>query len=150
MLEFIKSLSGLLTPLIAIITTYIAIQQYRLSKFKIRHDLYDRRSIVYKGVMEFLSNISRFSQNADEASTKLLRDASESNFLFKPEVSEYIESLYMKGTELWAINEELKDTSEDPDDRKLNRKKKAEIVKWFHGQYEITRKMFKPYLTMDS
>ena len=135
--EFIKSLSGFLTPIIAIVTAYIAVQQYRLSKFKVRQEMYDRRSKVYKAVMEYLSNISMFNEPADELSTKLIRETSEAFFLFKPEIKQHIESLYNKGIDLWAIKEELKDTTQDPEELKKSRKAVSEIVKWFRQQYEV-------------
>ncbi len=37
-MSFIQILAALLTPMIAIVTTYIAIQQYRGGTLKLRHD----------------------------------------------------------------------------------------------------------------
>ncbi len=41
--DYVDVLSALLTPFIAIITTYIAYQNYRNAKLKLRHELYDKR-----------------------------------------------------------------------------------------------------------
>ena len=40
-------LSALLTPTIAIITTYIAYEQWRTNRNKLKLDLFDRRFAVY-------------------------------------------------------------------------------------------------------
>src|SRR4051812_16672252 len=53
-MTLVQVLAALLTPLIAVITTYIAIQQYRTQKLKLRHELYDRRFQVYKQTLEFI------------------------------------------------------------------------------------------------
>ena len=47
----------LLTPLIAIIAIYIAYQQYKVNKHRFTHELYEKRIIVFKAVMKFISKI---------------------------------------------------------------------------------------------
>ena len=49
----------MLTPMIAIVTVYIAWQQWRLNKRKLNLDLYDRRLKVYEEVKQILSIIIR-------------------------------------------------------------------------------------------
>ena len=48
-------LQALLTPAIAVLTVVIAVAQYRLSKAKFRHELYERRSAVFKATMKFIA-----------------------------------------------------------------------------------------------
>jgi hypothetical protein len=59
MKPYVELFAALLTPVIAIVMTYIAIQQYRANKIKLRHDLYDRRLLLYNAVAEFLAHIIR-------------------------------------------------------------------------------------------
>jgi len=81
--------SALLTPLIAIVMTYIAIQQYRANQLKLRHDLYDRRLLPYNAVAEFLPHVMR-EGTADRAQlVTLLQKTRESYFLFGKEISDY-------------------------------------------------------------
>ena len=49
--EIVDVCSALLTPLIAVITTYIAYQQYRVSELTLKKELYERRIKIY-GVFE--------------------------------------------------------------------------------------------------
>lgn len=51
-------LQGLLTPMIAIITTYIAVQQYRASMLKMRIDRYDRRLKIYQETHKFITAVT--------------------------------------------------------------------------------------------
>jgi hypothetical protein len=48
-------LQALLTPAIAVLTAVIAVAQYCLAKAKYRHELYERRSAVYKATMKFIT-----------------------------------------------------------------------------------------------
>jgi len=50
----ITILQGLLTPLIAIITTYIAWQQWKGNQLKLKMERYERRLRVYQEVVKML------------------------------------------------------------------------------------------------
>ena len=54
MKPYVDLFAALLTPVIAIIATYIAYQQYRANQLKLRHEPYDRRLLLYNAVAEFL------------------------------------------------------------------------------------------------
>ena len=51
-------LQALLTPAIAVLTVVIAVAQYRLAKAKFRHELYERRSAVYKATMQLIAQVT--------------------------------------------------------------------------------------------
>ncbi|MDD8017953.1 MAG: hypothetical protein PHP42_06240 [Bacteroidota bacterium] len=150
MQDIIQFFSAMLTPVIAIVTVYIAIQQYRLSKFRTRHELFERRSAVYKAVMIFLRETTRLDHNMDESLSHFMGDTADSFFLFKSEINDHIESLYLKGIDLWKINEDLKVTSLKKDERRLLTKKRLELVTWFGEQINITRDKFHKYLALDA
>jgi hypothetical protein len=57
--ENVNALAALLTPFLACIGTYIAWQQYKGNKLKLRHDLYERRFKVYQGLTDLLGFIGR-------------------------------------------------------------------------------------------
>ena len=54
MTEFLQ---GLLTPVIAVVATFIAYQQYRLRKDERERDMYDRRLAVYQKVVSVIHNV---------------------------------------------------------------------------------------------
>jgi hypothetical protein len=66
--DYVDIFSALLTPTIALITTYIAIQQYRRERAKFRHELYDRRLAVFKAASNYLSIATSYTttENFDE------------------------------------------------------------------------------------
>lgn len=100
-------LSGLLTPLIAITTAYIAYQQYRLSQLQFRHELYERRLRVYKAVQSFLSELVREGGTEVPRLYQFYSDASEAVFLFDSSVQAYIDEIYRKGVETVCLRERL-------------------------------------------
>ena len=89
-------LSGLLTPLIAVLTTYIAYQQYRIRRDERSLQLYDRRLAIFNKVISIVDRTfacDRFNhQEAQEWATS----TREADFLFGEEVEEAISYLYEK------------------------------------------------------
>jgi len=58
-IHLIQLLSALLTPVIALVTTYIAIQQYRTSRLKFKLELFEKRYDIYQGVKKFILSAVR-------------------------------------------------------------------------------------------
>lgn len=137
---YIKLFSALLTPMIAITTTYIAIQQYKLQKLKLRREMFDRQLVVYKAVMGYLASIMQSDDSAAETA--------DVHFLFKPDITDFIETLYNKGLDLELKNEELKDPSNSREKKKIAQEK-LEIRKFLGAQFKITKQKFHEYLAVD-
>lgn len=53
--EMLKISQGLLTPVIGIVTTYIAWQQWKTNQNKLNLDRYEKRLQVYKEVIRYIS-----------------------------------------------------------------------------------------------
>ena len=107
--EIADILSALLGPIIAAIVAYIAVQQYKLAKIKVRIALFDRRNKVFETVMGFLSGIVQKANVTNEELHKLLRESRESYILFKEDISVYINELYKKAIRLQFVRGRLDD-----------------------------------------
>jgi hypothetical protein len=94
--KLIQLVSALLTPIIAVVTTYIAIQQYRTSRLKFKLEMFEKRYVIYQGVKNFILSA--------------VREASLSND-FSERVEKYIDELRSKGARLKYLNERLSDQS---------------------------------------
>jgi hypothetical protein len=78
MKPYVDLFAALLTPVIAIVTTYIAIQQYCANQLRLRHDLYDRRLALYNAVAEFIANVMQSgTANRAQLVTLLRKDPGE-------------------------------------------------------------------------
>src|SRR5574341_494685 len=93
----IEILSAALTPIIGIIAVYIAYQQYRTNALKLKHELYDRRLSVYRAIIKLLSVIVTRGTVSHVELLTFISETAESHFLFKEEISKYIEDIYDKG-----------------------------------------------------
>jgi hypothetical protein len=105
----ISIFQGLLTPLIAIIATYIAYQQWQGNKLKLKMERYERRLGVYQEVAKMLKlcangEIREFSVIVDFGAA-----TAEGDFLFGPEIREYINEISIRAAKLRSANVQFKD-----------------------------------------
>jgi hypothetical protein len=147
--EVLKISQGLLTPIIGIIATYIAWQQWKTNQNKLKLDRYERRLQVYKEVVRFIS-IGIRDANYDNNELMTFRSkVSEADFLFGEEISKYIDELHSRAVNLHRWNQEYRDYSqpkpEGYDHGKVVEEEHRELV-WVTSQLEPARNIFKKYL----
>jgi hypothetical protein len=103
----IQLLSSFLTPLIAITAAYIAYQQYRTNKQKLKLDMYEKRFKVYLGLQALLIHILENADVSDEALKYFQISTSESVFIFDKDISDYLNSIRYKSITLRKQNHQL-------------------------------------------
>ncbi len=149
--HWIRLLQGLLTPVIAALATYIAWQQWQTNRQRLNLDRYDRRLRVYEEVRKILSIILRDANASTEDLLKFRTSVSEADFLFGPEVMEYIDQIYKRGLSLRRWNQEYRDhTQEKPpgyDHKKVVEEMHKEL-EWLTGQFEPAKHIFRKYLNV--
>ncbi len=143
--QIIQLSSALLTPLLAIVATYIAVQQWKLERQKWRLELYEQRFETYRAIVEFLSLISQEGNCDIPEAIIFLKRASRNKFLFDAGVQKYIESLYKRAIDLRTISKELK-CSGSQDEQKFLAEKELEQFRWFTSQFDIVDQKFGDYL----
>lgn len=147
--DIIRISTALLTPVIAVVATYIAWQQWQTNKQKLVLDRYDRRLLVYEEVRKILSIIMRDGKANTEDLLKFRTSVSEADFLFGPEITTYIDEIYKRGLSLWRWREEYRDyTQEKPegyDHAKVVEEMHKEL-RWLSEQFEPAKNTFKKYL----
>src|SRR5450759_1555324 len=89
--------SALLTPLIAIIATYIAWQQWRGNELKLRLDRYEKRLRIYQEVVKVIGFLMRDANMKLEDLMAFRANTAEAAFLFGPEITKYIEEIFSRG-----------------------------------------------------
>jgi hypothetical protein len=151
MAEILQIFQGLLTPVIAIVTVYIAYQQWQTNRQKVELDRYDRRLRIYEEVRRILSIILRDAGASIDDLQKFRISVSEADFLFGPEIPEYIDEIYKRGLNLWRRNEEYRGYSQSQikppgyDHDKVVEEMNSELT-WLTGQFEPAKQKFKKYL----
>lgn len=135
--EVAQIFSAIFTALIALITTTIAIQQYIITRRKLRHDLFDRRIAIYDSLMELIRlSIRNDEQLNIDALNKFKADTNQAFFLFDRDVREYLDSVHKKAIELRK--------------RQIKSEDDSDILEWFSMQFDESQEKFAKYLMLKS
>lgn len=147
--EILEVSKGLLTPLIAVVATYIAWQQWKTNEQKLVLDRYDRRLKVYEEVRKILSIILRDAKAGYEDLLEFRTAVSEADFLFGPEIPAYIDEIYKHGVQLQYWSREYRDSNqpvlEGYDHKKVVDGMHVEL-NWLVAQFDPAKEKFKKYL----
>jgi hypothetical protein len=90
---------GFLTPVIAVIATYVAWQQHRTNKLKVKLDIFDRRYAVYEQVSSVLWSIVRSEVTTTEL-FKLHQRKFEAGLLLGKPAEDFLETVYQRGVQI--------------------------------------------------
>lgn len=151
----VEGLSAALTPVIVVVTTYIAYQQWRTNKSRFNYERYDRRLAVYKAVQAFYGEMGDAGTAKYGMAMKFYAATVEAEFLFGDEIREHIDELYKKGMDLASLHEKMYPSSGEPGlpvgkERSMVAEEHGKLLLWFlqDGVAE-TRKKFRKYLRVD-
>ena len=151
-METVAILQALLTPVIAITTTYIAWQQWRTNRQKLNLEKYDRRLRIYQEVVKILQITMRDAKASPDDLLQFRTSVAEADFLFGKEIAMYIDEIYKRGINLWHWSRTYRDsTQEIPegyDHKKVVDEMHKELI-WFTEQIEPAKKKFKKYLDIN-
>jgi hypothetical protein len=148
-LAALEVFKGLLTPLIAIVTAYIAWQQWKTNQRKLQLDLYDRRLRVYQQVISFIATATRDFKPEPQAVIKFHAETAEADFLFGSEIHAYIRELAQRAMKSRAAHLEYRDYTQQPPAGYDHGKVVAEMQthsEWLSEQYEAAPQKFRKYL----
>ena len=149
----LKTMSGLLTLVIAGTAICIAYQQWKTAREKLKLDLFDRRYQVFIGVVDLIGHVNNQGKPPREAFDQFYRAITPVRFLFDGHVCEYVELVRKKAIELRsAITLNAKATADKcetiPHEQLMNAsEKEIELVSWFYGQFEEAGRQFEPALS---
>ncbi len=151
--ESMQILQGLLTPFIACIAVYIAYQQHKTARYRLRLDLYNKRFNVFNSTKSLLGKIVRSGDVTNEELLDFLGSTDEAIFLFKQDISDYLEGLYQKGLTLQRLEKSIHSSDFSKIEVKEQEKildKRGEIFSWFIKQFEVCQQKFGEYLNFEN
>ena len=147
MLEGILNIfRALLAPVIAGVVAYIAYQQHKTNRDKLRFDLYDRRLKVFEGLMVLLWVIFRKGTCNDQERDQFQRATVEGSFLFDKDIANYLDTIHKKTLELGTIRAVLNSLPRG-DKRDQTVEKEKQLFDWFTDQFEVSKEKFARYLS---
>lgn len=149
-MQYVDFAAGLLTPVIAVLATYIAWQQWQTNRLRVKHDLYERRLVIYSALIQFLSVIGRNAQASNAEAAIFLQNTRESCFLFGTDIPDYLNTVYLNWVELCKQETMLEGSHRLPvgEARSKMVDENDELLKWFNDQFDIGREKFAPYMTL--
>lgn len=93
-------LSGLLTPVIAIIATWIAIMQMRTHRYQVRIALFERRMKIFEAIRENLGEITTEGSAMNINWKDFYFAVQQSKFLLSNDLQKYIQEIFEKAREM--------------------------------------------------
>lgn len=108
-MSVISILQGLLTPVIGIITTYIAWQQWKGNQLKLKLDRYERRLRIYQEVVKMLKTCANGEIREFSVIVDFGPATAEADFLFGPEIRQYLDEISTRAAKLRSANVQYKD-----------------------------------------
>jgi hypothetical protein len=142
---YLTGVSALLTPTIAAIAAYIAYQQYQTARTKLRHDLYERRAGILRGVLVALGPVFRDGRVGGDVIPELIRATSEKDVLLDSDLCKYLDDLYRKIVYIYALQLQFQGLPDGRDRTRLV-DEHAELLAWLTEQPIELRQRFLSYL----
>lgn len=142
---WLKLISTLSTLAIGVAAWFLAYQQLKLSKSKLKFDLYEKRLALFKVVRDFASVLA-LQGKAD--SGQLYRETIERYFLFDEDVCAYIDEMYEKAKQVAQTKEELTRPDLTPEEKQLLDKKLVGDLVWFFDQSDKMIQVFSKDLSI--
>ena len=144
--DWVDILSALLTPTIVLLGGYIAWQQSRTNRNRLKLELFDKRYKVYENIRKFIASILISARVEQGQCIEFLRDTKSLGFLFDDKIEKLTKEMYEKASRLHLLNKTAEGRTGDQIQNNLNQRK--EIMEWFAQQLNDIDKVFKKYLKL--
>jgi predicted outer membrane protein len=152
--ETIAAVAAVASALAAACAAYATYRQGQLQGQGLKQDLFDRRFKVYLAVRGFLSGFTASNEDPDDLQSKaiaLLRDTKEAEWLFGPEVQEFIERKLYSAAIAFSTLQRLS-LQVQKQSRMLNEQQRNEFdqrLAWLMvDAHKETHTVFKEYLRL--
>ncbi len=135
--DWAELLSGLMTPLIAVIAVYIAWRQHKTATAALRLDLYERRHKVYRGLMDLFAAVLQEVKITPEVLGKYYADTSEKKFLFDDEIIAFMSEVRDKALDLRRIDRKMtrRPAPKETEMAELSNRE-HDLLTWFSDQLD--------------
>ena len=146
--DWVDYLAALLTPTIAIIGSFVALQQWKTNRARLKHELFDRRYEQFSVVSCFLGSIMSHGRALESEQQKFLSGTRGMRFTFDKEISEYIdETVWHLAMDLECLRAEIEGVPVG-EERSTNVKKQSEIKKQLNKELRELEEKFSKYLQL--
>jgi hypothetical protein len=136
----------ILTVAIGCVTAYIAIQQWRINKNKLRLDLFDRRWSVFEATMRLAEIVITKGDISLEEVHRFAFATKGVEFLFNRELQDYCDDQLHKEALAVHMGKRKIDSLPEGDERDKSTVLWQDRIVWFSDQRKEIQKRFAPFL----
>ena len=144
--SYFSALSALLTPTIAAAAAYIGYRQFQTSRAKLMYDLYERRVLVLRGALAFLSAVRRDGTVKAAEIPALATALSERRYLFEQDLASYLEELQRNAVAIFTKELLFRELIAGSPQRKTLVDQHSELIAWMLEQPAEIERRFETYL----
>jgi hypothetical protein len=128
--------------------TYIAFNQYRMNRDKLRLDLFEKRLEAYEKLQEYFNCLLRDGRVDDKMISILAEARYKSLFLFGNEITEHINEVWDKAIKMRYLNLKLHGSGGLPIGEERNKvcDEESSILQWNIEQQNDSPKRYARYL----
>jgi hypothetical protein len=141
-------LSAMLVPTIALFGVFIAWQQWRTNRARLKSELFDRRYAQFKVVTDFIGSIMASGKCLGEEQRKYLVGTRGMRFAFDKRIAEYVDKhIWAPAIDLECLDSELEGLPVGPE-RAENVRRQRDIKVQLHDELEVLEERFAKYLQL--
>lgn len=150
--QILKVISTLATLTIGVAASALAYRQFKISKAKLRFDLYEKRYALFLKLRMFVSDLA-IGNNNDPQEVQLKagafkRDTIECRFLFDDDVAAYFDLVYSKASELVRAYLDFQRPNLPDDEEEVYRTRLGDLHVWFFNQSDEMFAVFRNDLSI--
>ena len=139
-------LKDLATVVIAGVTLWVVVRQWRTDERRLKHEQYEHRAEVFRFVQVYLSEIIRKGLPDDKDLREWGWRTSEKEFLFEADLCTYLDGMYRRSIEFIQHDRELREEPIGTARKRELAQRSGDELGWFADQRDVLRKWFAPYL----
>lgn len=145
----IQASAAALSPIIAIIGGWIAWQQVRINRNKLKLDRFDKRFAVHEAAMTFVAAVSTKGNADTEGMNEFIAKTRGTRFLLSKEIADYLDEIYRNAGRLRNVALSMEALTLSEEARQKFSDKWLELNEWFQKQLDVIPEKFAPFLSID-
>jgi hypothetical protein len=147
--SWVQILQALTVPLIAAVGAWVAIQQMRIARIKLQHDLYDRRYAVFQAVRRFLDEMVANLVVSHDILRAFVIGTADAEFLFPDDLAAYLGEMSRRARTAQSIYMTMQSLPEGSPERARATLAANEQTQWLVEQIDGLTARFRDVLKLD-
>lgn len=147
--DWVQVLQALAVPVIAGVGAWVAIQQMRIARVKLQHDLYDRRYAVFQAVRRFLDEMVVNKMVSPDTLRPFIVGTADAEFLFPDELATYLGEMSSRARKAQSIYMTMQSLPQDSQDWRNANLAANQETGWLVDQIDGLTSKFRDVLKLD-